>query len=149
MKGFPGRRSWRCLLCTASFTAGQTSWMVDLIWQNEEILFTVRKVLCNFVDEKILDAILNKGTDRMRDCSKPLEQMSDTICIYSAYNYILIHVLILLHVQETLHLLFGSFGTSRRSGNKPGEHFARNHPVSQVTMKVVSFLLMSLHCSSY
>lgn len=37
MKGFPGRRSCLCLLCTASFTAGQTSRIVDLGKKQYEI----------------------------------------------------------------------------------------------------------------
>lgn len=63
-------------------------------------LFSLRKVLCSFVEDKILDAILNNGTDSMRDCSKPLEQMSNTIWQYASKIHIW-HILIRTRINLT------------------------------------------------
>ena len=48
MKGFPGRRSCLCLLCTASFTAGQTSRIVDL-GKNNTRSKQCKNVLCIYL----------------------------------------------------------------------------------------------------
>ena len=69
MKGFPGRRSCLCLLCTASFTAGQTSRIVDLGKKQYEIetvqkcavyistYYSIHTYIYNYVDIYMYDHV--------------------------------------------------------------------------------------------